>query len=202
MTKENSTPSDNATANELVTQFPITGEPFAVWYSMGDGAVKGCWAINDENGEAVYETPLYESAVKLSCALTSKPEKLEDVLSVLDQKMKSGDDQAKRRIFNKVICRLSEALPDSPIEEQLKTTAPTPAHVVNLIDAGDKLREAAFLAKFIQSISLNSPNGGSFTLNPDQLTGFYFAMKNTIDRIMEADVLIDMARKQPEAVPV
>lgn len=132
----------------------------------------------------------------------STPSDNATVDELVEQIMSSGDDRTKRLIFNRVIRRMAEALPDSPTEEQLKTTAPTSVHDRNLLDAEDKLREAAFLAKFIQSISLNPPNGGSFTLDSDQLTGFYFSMKNTINRITEAEVLIGKARKQPEALPI
>ena len=38
-------------------------------------------------------------------------------------------------------------------------------------------------------------------LQPGQVTGFYYAMQNTIDRIKEAETLIDTARKQPELLP-
>ena len=69
MANENSTPSDNATADELVKQFPCNAEPFAVWHSVDVDNKSGCWAVNDETGEAVYETVSYEAAVKLSRAL-------------------------------------------------------------------------------------------------------------------------------------
>jgi hypothetical protein len=69
MANRNSTPTDNSTADELAKQFPCNAEPFAIWYSIDVGDRNGCWAINDETGEAVYETVSYEAAVKLSRAL-------------------------------------------------------------------------------------------------------------------------------------
>ncbi|OGT00207.1 MAG: hypothetical protein A3K04_11165 [Gallionellales bacterium RBG_16_56_9] len=65
-----------------------------------------------------------------------------------------------------------------------------------LLDANDKLHEASAMASFIQSISLNTHPNDSLLLQPGQLAGFYFVMKNMIDRIREADALIDSARKQ------
>lgn len=66
----------------------------------------------------------------------------------------------------------------------------------DLINATDKLDEAKALAHFIQSISLNVPSDGTITLQPVQLSGFYFAMQNMIDRINEANALIETAMKQ------
>lgn len=67
--------------------------------------------------------------------------------------------------------------------------------------AVDKLNEAAYLAEFIQSISLNVPSDGALELQPAQLTGFYFAMQNTIDRIREAASLISAARARQAVNP-
>jgi hypothetical protein len=132
------------------------------------------------------------------------PEELAGVqthLEQLEQIMGSADDGAKKRIFNQVICRMAEALPEvSPEKYAMKEPEPIPAHTKNLMAAADKLREAAYLAEFIQSISLNA-NGGGLLLQPGQVTGFYYAMENTIDRIKEAEALIDAARKEPEAQP-
>jgi len=168
MATKNFTPNVEATANELAIQFPCNAEPFAFWYFLDEEeeSRNHYWAVNNEDGEAVYETRSFEDAVKLSSALASKPENLKDVQASLQRMMINRDGRTK-----------------------------------SLIDAGDKLNEAAFMAKFIQSISLNAPNEGSIVLNPDQLTGFYFAMKNTIDRIKEAQVLIVEARKLAEALP-
>lgn len=71
---------------------------------------------------------------------------------------------------------------------------------LNLNDAAGKLREAAALAEFIQSISLNLPPDKELVLQPLQLTGFYYAMQDTIDRIIEAEGLIKTAQEQPEEV--
>ena len=126
---------------------------------------------------------------------------LSDVQARLNQMMSSGDDRAKKLIFNRVVCQLAEALPDVPPEAPAKEAEPMSPSTRNLFDAADKLREAAYLAEFIQSISLNVPPDGEILLQPGQVTGFYYAMKNTIDRIKEAETLIDTAMKQPEALP-
>ena len=57
MATENFTPNNKSTPNELAMQFPCNTEPFAVWYSMDEKNGNRCWAINDETGGAVYETP-------------------------------------------------------------------------------------------------------------------------------------------------
>ena len=65
----NTTPRDNATKAELAEQFEGSVEPFAVWCSLDEVAGRGIWTVNDEDGVAVYETPSYKAAVKLSSAL-------------------------------------------------------------------------------------------------------------------------------------
>lgn len=127
---------------------------------------------------------------------------LSAVQAILGRMMSNGDDRTKKLIFNRVVCQMAEALPDMPPDVFANKAVPIPASTRNLLDAADKLREAAYMAEFIQSISLNVPHDGAVTLQPGQLSGFYFAMKNTIDRIKEAEALIDMARNQPEALPV
>lgn len=125
---------------------------------------------------------------------------VEQVKSHLDQMMGGADDKTKRQIFNSIICHLAEVLPESD-SFTIKEPKPMSASTRNLLDAGEKLREAACLAEFVQSISLNAPHDGEVTLQPAQLTGFYFVMKQAIDRIQEAGTLIDKARKaEPEAV--
>jgi len=71
-----------------------------------------------------------------------------------------------------------------------------------LLEAVDKLDEAKALATFVQSISLNARAGEAVILQPAQLTGFYYVMKNAIDLIKEAEALIETVRKQPEALTV
>lgn len=127
-------------------------------------------------------------------------EQVKSQLDQLDQMMGGADDKTKRQIFNSIICHLAEALPE-PDSFTIKEPKPMSASTRNLIDAGDKLREAACLAEFVQSISLNAPYDGEVTLQPAQLTGFYFVMKQAIDRIQEAETLIDKARAEPEALP-
>ncbi|MDO9011949.1 MAG: hypothetical protein Q7U78_09115 [Gallionella sp.] len=122
---------------------------------------------------------------------------LSGVQATLDRILSSGDDRTKKLIFNRVVCRMADALPEAP-SERLKEAEP--ASHQSLRDATDKLSEAVYLAEFIQSISLNVPHDGSIILQPGQLTGFYYAMQNTIDRIKEAEVLIDTAMKQPDAL--
>ncbi len=125
---------------------------------------------------------------------------LTDVQSRLDRLMSSGDDQTKRLIFSRVIRQMSEALPNLPPVVATKQNETASASARKLLDAADILREATFLAEFIQSISLNVSQGCALTLQPGQLTGFYYAMESTIDRIKEAEKLIDAAREQPEAL--
>ncbi len=185
-TTEDLPPRNNATADELAKQFPCNAEPFAAWYSLDPVNGRGCWAVNNEAGEAVYETPSHEAAVKLSRALTPKPEKFAVVLA-LDDKAELPDVQA--------------ALPDSPPKEFANKAEPVSICTRSLIGASDKLREAAYLAEFIQSISLIVSSDKAILLQPGQVTGFYYAMSDTIDRIKAAETLIDTARKQPEALP-
>jgi hypothetical protein len=135
-----------------------------------------------------------------STAGSATHEELADVQAVLERIMSSGDDRTKKLIFNRVLCQMADALPKTELPSTLESE-PIPAHTKNLIDAADKLREAASLAEFIQSISLNVPHGGTILLQPGQVTGFYYAMQNTIDRITEAEALIDTARKYPGALP-
>lgn len=71
-----------------------------------------------------------------------------------------------------------------------------------LLETVDKLDEAKALAAFVQSISLNMRAGEEVTLQPAQLTGFCYVMKNVIDLIKEAESLIETVRKQPEALTV
>jgi hypothetical protein len=63
------TQRDNATPADLAEQFPCSGDPFAVWFSLDEKAGRGVWAINDEKCIAMYETTTHEAAVKLSRAL-------------------------------------------------------------------------------------------------------------------------------------
>ena len=72
----------------------------------------------------------------------------------------------------------------------------------NLLKAIDKLDEAKAVAHFVQSIGVNGRRDDSLTLQPSQLTGFYYVMQNAIDLIKEAEALIDTARAQPEAFVV
>ena len=136
--------------------------------------------------------------------LTAGPEQraeLADIQARLATLMANAqDDKSKQRIFNQIVMPLTESLPDVPPVKD-KEPAPLSDCARCLLDANDKLREAAYLAEFIQSISLNVPRDGGITLQGGQLTGLYYAMKNTIDRIREAETLIDEARKQPEALP-
>lgn len=136
-----------------------------------------------------------------STAGSAIPEELAGVQSQLAQMMGSGNDKTKRLIFNRVVCQLAEVLPELPPETFAIEPKPISASDQNLLDASDKLREAACMAEFIQSISLNVPHDGTILLQPGQVTGFYYAMENTIDRIKEAEVLIDTAMKQPVPLP-
>jgi hypothetical protein len=125
-----------------------------------------------------------------------------EIQAQLDRVMSNKDDKTKKRIFNQVILKLTDALPDLPPETHTKVTDPAATNNhSNLLHAVDKLREAGCLAEFIQSISLNGPHDGSLHLQPAQLAGFCYAMQNTIDRIKEAETLIDAVRTQPEALP-
>lgn len=136
-----------------------------------------------------------------STAGSAIPEEFADVQSQLERMMGSADDKTKRLIFNRLIRQLAEVLPEPPPESFAKEPKPISSINRNLLDATDKLHEAACLAEFIQSISLNVPHNGGILLQPGQVTGFYYAMGSTIDRIKEAEVLITAARKQPEALP-
>lgn len=136
-----------------------------------------------------------------STAGSAIPEELTGVQSQLERMMGSADDKTKKLIFNRLICQLSEVLPEPPPGSFAKEPEPISASARNLIDATERLNEAACMAEFIQSISLNVPHGGELLLQPGQVTGFYFVMQNTIDLINEAEGLIEAARKQPEALP-
>ncbi|MEJ1958362.1 MAG: hypothetical protein WDM70_01985 [Nitrosomonadales bacterium] len=153
--------------------------------------------MDENNSIAGDATPEKLTAV----AGTDCGAELSGVQDILDRIMSSGDDKTKKQIFNRVICQLAGALPDLPPEALAKEPKPISVGTRNLFDASDKLREAAYLAEFIQSISLIVPHDEAVLLQPGQLTGFYYAMQNTIDRIKEAEVLIDAARTQPEALP-
>lgn len=126
---------------------------------------------------------------------------LSDLQARLDRMMSGGDDRTKRLIFNRVVCQMAEALPDLPPAALAKEDKSAPVGASELLDAVDKLHEAAYLAEFIQAISLNVPHDGALLMQPGQVTGFYYAISDTIDRIKEAERLIDMVRKQPEALP-
>ena len=144
------------------------------------------------------------TASKQLAATTSEvidDDALTSVQASLDRMMNNGDDQKKTLIFNQVIQLMTKYLPDSPPKARTNTGKYPPAYVRNLCDASDKLSEAAYLAEFIQSISLNVPRDGTITLQPGQLAGFYHAMSNTIDRIREAGVLIDTAMAQRDVMP-
>ncbi|MDO8413572.1 MAG: hypothetical protein Q7S51_07275 [Gallionellaceae bacterium] len=136
--------------------------------------------------------------------LTAGPEQraeLADIQARLATLMANAqDDKSKQRIFNQIVVPLTESLPDIPPVKD-KYPAPLSDSARCLFDANDKLREASAMALFVQSISLNGPSDGTITLQSEQVTGFYFVMKNTIDRIREAETLIDEARTQPEALP-
>ncbi|GEM_PF-5814099 len=133
--------------------------------------------------------------------LTSPEQQAElaDIQSRLATLMATAqDDKSKRQIFKQIIVPLADSLPEVPLA---KEPAPLSASAQCLFDANDKLREASAMASFVQSISLNVKHDDALLLQPEQLTGFYFVMQNTIDRIREADTLIDKARTQPEAQP-
>lgn len=135
-----------------------------------------------------------------STAGSAIPEELAGVQSQLEQMMGSADDRTKRLIFNQLICKLTEVLPEPSPEFCVKEPVPMSASARNLLDVTDKLREASFLAEFIQSISLNTPKDGEINLHPGQTTGFYYAMRHVITGIREADELIGKARAKPEAL--
>lgn len=137
-----------------------------------------------------------------STASSAIPKELAGVQSQLEQMMGGADDKTKRLIFNRLIRQMAEALPESPLETFAKEPEPIISDSTrNLLAAADKLRGAAHLAEFVQSISLNGPPDGTILLQPGQVTGFYYAMEHVIDGILEADALIDKARAKPEALP-
>lgn len=135
-----------------------------------------------------------------STASSTIPEELAGVQSQLEQMMGNADDKTKKLIFNRLILQLAEVLPEPPPESFAKEPKPMSASARNLFDAADNLSEAAHLAEFVQSISLNAPPDGAIILQPRQVTGFYYAMKHVIDGIRKADELIGKARAEPEAV--
>lgn len=67
-----------------------------------------------------------------------------------------------------------------------------------LLEAVDKLDESKALVTFVQSISLNVRAGEAVTLEPAQLAGFYYVLKNAIDGMNEVGALIDEIRAQSE----
>ena len=165
------------TPEEFARLFPITGRPFAVWYNTDPEAGNRKWNVNGKDGQAEKEFEEMESAF---CLAEVASEKWEDEI----------------RIQELTIARLRGGNTTATMDND-----PRPANAKNLRDACDELREAAGLAEFVQSISLNVSSDGSVTLQPGRLFGFYIAMQDTIDRIKAAELLIDEARKQPEALP-
>jgi len=65
-----------------------------------------------------------------------------------------------------------------------------------LIDAIDSLSEARCLAYFIQGTAINAPCKQSVTLTAQQLSGFGYAIQGVIDRVKDAEEIIEgMAAK-------
>lgn len=126
------------------------------------------WAVNNDVGEARQEFADMATALKTA---------------------------NKNRI--KLILQLVNDLPE-PVPFATKEPVPISAMTRNLHDASDKLVEVKALANFVQSISLNLHDGQALTLQPAQLSGFYYVLENIIDRAKEAEDLIYAARKQPE----
>ena len=216
--------TDNHTATtpeEFAKLFPETRRPFAVWFNSDPECLN--WAVNDAQGDdKAFED--METAFKMaeemgkewgdearSQALvianlrggntTANPENATELANILDRlklMMNEADDKSKSQIFNRAISQIAGALPKLPQEGFAKKDIPEPANDRSLRDASDQLREAAGLAEFVQSISLNVSRDGSVTLQPGQLFGFYLAMQDTIGRIQKAEALINEARKQPE----
>lgn len=70
--KHSTAPALNSTAAQLAEQFPLTCDPFAVWYSLPEGGEKwGKWTINDSHGDGVFTAGSFNAAVKLSSTLIS-----------------------------------------------------------------------------------------------------------------------------------
>jgi hypothetical protein len=65
---------------------------------------------------------------------------------------------------------------------------------LDLIDAIDILSEARSLSEFVQSIAINAPSNESVTLSAQQLSGFGYAMQDVIDRVKEAEEIVDGLR--------
>lgn len=69
-TNDSTAPALNSTPAQLAEQFPLTCDPFAVWYSLPESGEKwGEWTINDGHGDGVYTAGSFNAAVKLSRAL-------------------------------------------------------------------------------------------------------------------------------------
>jgi hypothetical protein len=67
MATDDSTSNDKTAAeSQLEKQYPISEDPFAVWYCEGPGPK---WSVNDENGEAIVHVTNYENAIKIADAL-------------------------------------------------------------------------------------------------------------------------------------
>lgn len=162
------------TSEEFARLFPDTNRPFAVYYTTHPEAGDCRWCINDEDG-----TPL------------NQIEDMEVAFKLAEEKGKEWREEA--RLQELAIAKLREGNTAATVDNDS-----LPANAKNLRDACDELREAAGLAEFVQSISLNVSSDGSVTLQPGQLFGFYIAMQDTIDRIQKAEALINEARNQPE----
>jgi hypothetical protein len=68
-TNDSTAPAFNSTPAQNAAQFPESGEPFAIWYSLPPHDEVGMWAINDDHGDGIFEAYSYVDAVKLSRAL-------------------------------------------------------------------------------------------------------------------------------------
>jgi hypothetical protein len=221
--------TDNHTATtheEFARLFPDTNRPFAVYYTTHPEAGDCRWCVNDEQGTPLEQVEDMEVAFKLAeemgkewreearlqalaianlrgsntIANQESATELSNILDKLKLMMSGADDKNKSQIFNRVISQIAGALPELPQEGFAKKAIPEPTNDRNLRDASDQLREAAGLAEFVQSISLNVSHDGSVILQPGQLFGFYIAMQDTITRIQKAEKLIDEARKEPEVM--
>ena len=65
MANADSTASKRATESELEKQYPITAEPFAVWYCKGEGLK---WAANNHKGHAIAMAANRRHAAKIAKA--------------------------------------------------------------------------------------------------------------------------------------
>lgn len=63
----NTTPRDNATEAELAEQFPCSNDPYGIWYNKE--AKSSPWGVNDANGDAIVNSPSYETSLVLADAL-------------------------------------------------------------------------------------------------------------------------------------